>query len=147
MFQRLKEKDFTITEYLNAKAKGALDELTINSSAARTKKSPKKSDAAKKVKVDTKRETLKMFQSGMSISSIAQKRSLTSGTIENHLAHFVETGEISINDVVTEMHQKMIRRAVRSFSKAYTISEVKAMLPDDYSYAEIKMVIADMARE
>lgn len=147
VFQRLKEKDFTITEYLNAKAKGALDELTINSSAARTKKSPKKSDAAKKVKVDTKRETLKMFQSGMSISSIAQKRSLTSGTIENHLAHFVETGEISINDVVTEMHQKMIRGAVRSFSKAYTISEVKAMLPDDYSYAEIKMVIADMARE
>ncbi len=146
VFQRLRDKDFTITEYLNAKAKSTLDELTTTASVAKLPRA-KKEDAPKKTKTDTKRETLKMHQAGMSISDIAQKRSLTTGTIENHLAHFVETGEIGINDVVPETRQKIVRGIVRSVNRAYSLSELKAMLPDDYSYAEIKMVIADMARE
>ena len=76
--------------------------------------------------------------------SIAAARSLTVGTIENHLAHFVETGELKIGDVVSTQHQKMIRGIIKSFDKAYALSDVKNLLPDDYTYAEIKLVIADI---
>ena len=72
---------------------------------------------------------------------------LLMATLHRLSAHFVETGEIGINDVVPETRQKIVRGIVRSVNRAYSLSELKAMLPDDYSYAEIKMVIADMARE
>jgi hypothetical protein len=69
------------------------------------------------------------------------------GTIENHLAHFVELGELKVGEVVSTQHQKIIRGIVRSFDKAYSLSDVKNLLPNDYSYAEIKLVIADMNKE
>lgn len=143
VFKRMKDTDFTVTAYLNAKAKGALDEISI---AASSSKKKSKEDAPKKVKVDTKQETLRMYRSGMSIADIAQKRSLAQSTIGSHLAHFVSTGQLHIDDFVSQMHQKTIREAIKSFSKAYAPSDVKAMLPDDYTYMEIKMVMADMEK-
>ena len=63
------------------------------------------------------------------------------------MAHFVETGELKIGDVVSTQHQKMIRGIIKSFDKAYALSDVKNLLPDDYTYAEIKLVIADIRSE
>ena len=100
-----------------------------------------KEEKPKKVKVDTKAETLKMYREGMSVKDIAAARSLTSGTIESHLAHYVGTGELNINDFVSTSHQVIIRGVIKSFGiKAHTISDIKNALPPDYTYAEIKMV-------
>lgn len=88
-----------------------------------------------------------MFREGKSIEAIAKERSLTTGTIENHLAHYVEKGDLKVGEVVSTQHQKIIRGIVRSFDKAYSLSDVKNLLPNDYSYAEIKLVIADMNKE
>lgn len=156
VFSRLLPTGFTVREFLNAKAKAALDKSVLASSSAQSKsaqnsasKSAKRSvritkEEPKKVKVDTKRETFKLFRNGMTIKDIAKERSLTVGTIENHLAHFVEQGELNINEVVTTQHQKIIRGIIKSFDKAYALSDVKNLLPNDYTYAEIKLVIADM---
>ena len=112
------------------------------------RKKPKveKEETPKKMKVDTKRETLKLFLDGKPIKEIAAMRSLTVNTIENHLAHFVTEGELKIGDVVSTQHQKIIRGIVKSFNKAYALSDVKNLLPPDYTYAEIKLVIAYMNR-
>lgn len=149
IFSRLKDVGFTVRDFLNAKAKAALDDSLFDSSATPKKKSARKikEEKPKKVKVDTKLQTFKLFTSGKSIKEIANERSLTVGTIENHLAHYVEQGELNINDIVTPQHQKIIRGIIRSFDKAYALSEVKSLLPPDYSYAEIKLVIADMKRD
>lgn len=143
VFQRMKDTNFTVTAYLNAKAKGALDELIVAASSSKKKTAE---DAPKKTKVDTKQETLKMYLSGMSIADIAQKRSLTKGTIGSHLSHFISTGQLHIDDFVSPMHQKTIRDAIKSFNKAYALSDVKAILPNDCTYMEIKMVVADMEK-
>ena len=106
-----------------------------------------KEDKPKKEKVDTKALTFKMFRDGKTLKEIAAERSLTVGTVENHLAHFVEQGELEIGEVVSSQHQKIIRGIVKTFNKAYSLSEVKNLLPNDYTYTEIKLVIADMKRE
>lgn len=168
IFSRLHQQGFTVRDFLSAKAKAALDDTlfasssssssTSKSSRSSASKSSKRSSAIsrdgkeskeekpKKAKVDTKLQTFTLFLSGKTIKEIATERSLTVGTIENHLAHYVEKGELDINDIVNPQHQKIIHGLLASFDRAYTLSEVKNLLPSDYTYAEIKLVIADMKR-
>ena len=147
IFARLEEKGFSIRDFLSAKAKAALDEVVIGEEVEKKRKKKVKEDKPKKEKVDTKALTFKMFRDGKTLKEIAAERSLTVGTVENHLAHFVEQGELEIGEVVSSQHQKIIRGIVKTFNKAYSLSEVKNLLPNDYTYAEIKLVIADMKRE
>jgi hypothetical protein len=145
VFSRLKDEGFSIRDFLVAKAKAALDEVKVEDEKVKTKK--EKVEKPKKEKVDTKSLTFKMFREGKNIKEIAVERSLTVGTVENHLAYFVEQGDLKVDEVVNVQHQKIIRGIVKSFDRAYSLSEVKNLLPNDYSYAEIKLVIADMNRE
>lgn len=147
IFARLEEKGFSIRDFLSAKAKAALDEVLIGEEVEKKRKKKVKEEKPKKEKVDTKALTFKMFRDGKTLKEIAAERSLTVGTVENHLAHFVEQGELEIGEVVSSQHQKIIRGIVKTFNKAYSLSEVKNLLPNDYTYAEIKLVIADMKRE
>lgn len=147
IFARLEEKGFSIRDFLSAKAKAALDEVVIGEEVEKKRKKKVKEDKPKKEKVDTRALTFKMFRDGKTLKEIATERSLTVGTVENHLAHFVEQGELEIGEVVSSQHQKIIRGIVKTFNKAYSLSEVKNLLPNDYTYAEIKLVIADMKRE
>lgn len=147
IFARLEEKGFSIRDFLSAKAKAALDEVVIGEEVEKKRKKKVKEDKPKKEKVDTRALTFKMFRDGKTLKEIAAERSLTVGTVENHLAHFVEKGELEIGEVVSSQHQKIIRGIVKTFNKAYSLSEVKNLLPNDYTYAEIKLVIADMKRE
>lgn len=147
IFARLEEKGFSIRDFLSAKAKAALDEVVIGEEVEKKRKKKVKEEKPKKEKVDTKALTFKMFRDGKTLKEIAAEKSLTVGTVENHLAHFVEQGELEIGEVVSSQHQKIIRGIVKTFNKAYSLSEVKNLLPNDYTYAEIKLVIADMKRE
>lgn len=147
IFARLEEKGFSIRDFLSAKAKAALDEVVIGEEVEKKRKKKVKEDKPKKEKVDTRALTFKMFRDGKTLKEIAAERSLTVGTVENHLAHFVEKGELEIGEVVSSQHQKIIRGIVKTFNKAYSLSEVRNLLPNDYTYAEIKLVIADMKRE
>ena len=168
IFKRMRGTDFTITDYLNAKAKAALDDLQMESRSTRRKSRTPfddeysdvdlpmmygqergggkgksgKSSKPKKEKVDTKTQTLALFQQGLSVEEIAKQRSLTTTTIESHLSSYVASGEVDINRFVSQSHQKMIAGVIRSFHKAYTLSEVKSLLPDDYTFGEIRMVQA-----
>lgn len=158
IFARLLEQSFTVRSYLSAKAKSLLDEVVMKDEGKKAKDEGRKAkgkknidpetglEIPKKTKVDTKAETLRMYREGMSFKEIAAARSLTVGTIENHLAHFVGTGDLQVSDIVSTDHQNIIRGTVRSFDKAYTLSDIKNQLPPDYTYAEIKLVIADMGK-
>lgn len=146
IFSRLKDQGFTIRDFLSAKAKAALDEVAVEKDKVKKAKKEKE-EKPKKEKVDTRGLTFKMFRDGKSIKEIADERSLTVNTIENHLAHFVEQGEMKVSELVSTQHQKIIRGIVKSLDKAYSLSDVKNLLSNDYTYAEIKLVIADMKKE
>jgi ATP-dependent DNA helicase RecQ len=110
-------------------------------SPKREQKSRTKRDANGK---DTFRTTLEMFQNGMSISEIAGARELSKQTIETHLVRFIPTGEIKIEDLVQENKIEAIRNALVKFSDSNALSPIKEHLGDDYTYGEIRAVLATM---
>lgn len=131
---------FSVKEYLQDKAKASLFDLdTGKKKKKRDQQKEKKESQEKKVKVDTRLVSLQYYHQGMSIQKIAEERNLSVPTIEDHLSRFVGDGTLDINEFVSKEHQILIRRAISSFDKAYTLSDVKAIVPD-CSYFEIKCV-------
>jgi uncharacterized protein YpbB len=91
-------------------------------------------------KGETKLISLQMFREGKSIADIAKARDLTLTTIESHLAHFVYTGEVKIQDVVAEKKIAPILQALEE-TGGQSSSPVKEKLGKDYSWGEIRAVI------
>jgi len=92
-------------------------------------------------KIDTKTASFELYKSGKDIASIAKERNLSTSTINGHLAHFVSTGEIDINELVDKKKQKIINDAAAK----YGIASHKTLidnLPNDISYGELRMVLA-----
>ncbi|WP_423127888.1 helix-turn-helix domain-containing protein [Gaoshiqia sp. Z1-71] len=90
--------------------------------------------------LDSKETSLHLFQQGLTVAEIAQKRQMAQSTIEGHLAHFVGLGELDINRLVDPQKRKVIAElAVRK--PGSSLGELKAALGSSYSYAEIRYVI------
>ena len=96
---------------------------------------------------DTYQISLEMFRSGLSIKEIAESRAINTSTVENHLARFISTGKVELHELVPESKIGPIREAVVKFNHTGALSPVKEFLGDDYSYGEIKAVIAAMQME
>jgi ATP-dependent DNA helicase RecQ len=93
---------------------------------------------------DTYHNSLDLFREGKSVAEIAQERGLGISTIENHLARFIATGELSLDQFVSIEKAETIREAVLKFSDSGALSPIKGYLGDGYSYGEIRAVIASM---
>jgi len=94
---------------------------------------------------DTRLESLKLFRSGKAIAEIAAQRGLSPATIENHLAYFVQSGETDVRALVDEAKIPLIKDAVESYG-AERLAPLKEVLGENYSYGEIRAVIAWMQR-
>ena len=97
--------------------------------------------ADRKPKTDTKAESFRLFREGMSIGAIAEVRSLTTQTIEGHLAHYVQTGDINIKELVSLEKLILIEPVIKEFNGG-AISPVKEKLGDKVSFGDIKFAIA-----
>lgn len=95
---------------------------------------------------DTRTETFTMYRQGKSIPEIAAARGLSPMTIEGHLSHFIESGEIDILEIVPQQKIPAIKDAVESYG-SQMLSPLKQILGDDYSYGEIKAVISWMNKD
>jgi len=89
----------------------------------------------------TKDTSLDRFNNGLTIARIAQERGLEQSTIEGHLSFFVEKGELDINKLLSPEKQQAIEKGL-VVDHNNSLSEVKNALGDDYSYGEIKMMLA-----
>ncbi len=149
VFKYIGSDGFSVKSYLSAKAKSSLEELRVPVKKAEAPSvddlevvaKNKKDKKVKRQKGDSERETLAMFREGKTIDEIAKERSLTKSTIESHLASFIPTGEVALDDIVAKERQIAILNAAMKFSneeRSYTV--VKESLPDDYSYGEIRLV-------
>jgi len=94
----------------------------------------------------TKQESFNMYKSGKTIEEIAALRELSPTTIQSHLCHFIQTGEMEVSEMVAPEKMPAIQDAIASYG-AQALSPLKEVLGDDYSYAEIKAVVAWMNRE
>ena len=100
-------------------------------------KQPKK---PKEPKPKTQEVTLSLFRQGLSPKQIAKERGLTAGTIFGHLAQYVATGEVSLDAIITPAHQKAILRIIRMVAPTNNINAIKALCPEDVTFAEIKLM-------
>jgi ATP-dependent DNA helicase RecQ len=96
---------------------------------------------------DTFAITLKMFRESKPIPEIALLRGLAISTIEGHLARFIESGEVELEEVVPAHKIKPIRNALIELNSENAIGPVKEFLGDEYSYGEIRAVAADFLRQ
>ena len=144
-FKRIGDEGFSVKGYLSAKAKASLDDLKPEKEKKEKKEKPEKEVKVKRQKGDSERETLAMFKAGSTIDEIAAVRSLTKGTIIGHLVSFIPTGEVSVDMLVTPERQKVIKDSFANVSddEERKLTVVKSSLPDDYSYAEIRLVLAN----
>lgn len=90
--------------------------------------------------------SLRMFRDGLSIQQIADERELSTNTIETHLVKFIPTGEIGLSEIVPENKIETIRNAILELSSENGITPIKEYLGEDFSYGEIRAVIADFMR-
>ncbi len=96
-----------------------------------------------KEKVDTKAETYKLYKEGKKITEIAAARNLSAGTIEGHLAHYVERGIISVEELVSKEKIILIEPLAKSL-EGNSVTPLKEQLGNGVSYGEIKLVIASL---
>ncbi len=103
-------------------------------------------EKSNEAKTDTKTISFNLFKEGKTIAEIAEERNFTVGTIEAHLAHFVQAGEINIDEVVTPQKQKLIKEAAR----VHGLESFKVLfdsLPAGTTYGEIRLVMATVREQ
>lgn len=86
--------------------------------------------------------SLAAFKAGMSVAQIAETRGLAVSTIETHLARFIPTGEVKLEELVAAHKIEPIRKAIIELNAETAIGPVKEFLGEDYTYGEIRAVAA-----
>ena len=102
-----------------------------------------KIDKKKPEKGSSHRESLLLFKEGNSIDEIARLRNLAISTIQLHLISFIPKGEIKLEEIMEEKKIKLITSVIEANPSALS-SELKIILGDDFSYAEIRAVIVSL---
>ena len=161
LLERMADEGFSITAYLRQKQIAmldAMDEQKIkgkgrsNSSSTGGKKARSvKEKKEKVVKEKTWVVSLRLFRQGMNPDLIAKERGLTVGTVIGHLARYIPTGEVLLEDLIAPDHMAIIEQVIRQLSSssgvpasAISTSAVKALCPDDVSYDEIRLTMSQM---
>ncbi len=98
-----------------------------------------------KPKGESQRLSLELFLEGKTISEIARQRAYAPSTIEGHLAGFVASGELDIEKLIPLEKIGMIR-AYFVRTENTSLTEAKAVLGEDVSYGEIRMVMNHMTK-
>jgi ATP-dependent DNA helicase RecQ len=128
--------DFLPSIISYAKQNGLNSQINLKR-VRRERKKPPKLD-------DTYTISLRLFQSGKSINEIAQMRDLNKSTIETHLVRFIPSGEVKLDDLVPMDKATEIVKAVVKFGESEALSPIKEYLGENYSFGEIRAVLAAM---
>jgi hypothetical protein len=88
---------------------------------------------------ETKRISLELFKSGLDIGQISVDRGLTIGTVETHLISFIKTGEITLNELVTEEEVLIIEKAMNEI-KNHPDKKIIDLVDNTITWAKIHAV-------
>ena len=118
-------------------------------------------EKGKNVKTNTRQISLDLFSKGLSVARIAEERGLVENTIQNHLATFVEKGELAVEKVISREKQQLIEEKIAAVQKQFAVQKqsgdqgqsgarsgfiktIKNQLGDACSYGEITLVLAHL---
>ena len=108
--------------------------LKVRTAAEKKKKEPKP---------DTKLLSFELYNEGKTLAEIAKERGLSLGTVEGHLAYYVSTQQLDVAKLVKPNKIRNITDAVES-QKTKSMATIREFLGKDYSFGEIKMVLASL---
>jgi ATP-dependent DNA helicase RecQ len=91
--------------------------------------------------------TAQMFAQGLTPAQIAAQRGLSESTVYNHLAQLIGEGAVSLSAVVPEAIAAQVRAAIVLVCDVSALAPIKAHLPDDISYSQIRCVVETWKRE
>lgn len=95
-------------------------------------------------KSSTVQETLELYNQGLTLQEIAEKRSLSINTIASHVEKLILAGEnIDISSFVPEEQQAMITEVMLDVGPEF-LRPIKEQLGDVFSYEQIRLVRAQM---
>jgi len=90
---------------------------------------------------ETVKETQRLFLEKKSIEEISKIRSLSEGTIYEHLEILIKNKILNVNNVVRNDKIEEINNLIKN-SNFDKLKDMKEQLNDDISYGEIKLVLA-----
>jgi ATP-dependent DNA helicase RecQ len=90
----------------------------------------------------TLRQTLVMFKEGLTPAQIASSRGLAESTIYTHLARLITEGHIQLNEVVPSEIEAQIAQAIMQVENITALSPLKAILPSEITFGQIRCVLA-----
>ncbi|MDZ4878933.1 MAG: ATP-dependent DNA helicase RecQ [Chroococcidiopsis cubana SAG 39.79] len=92
------------------------------------------------IPTDTEQFTLHLYQQGLSVAEIAQKRDLRPTTIIRHLSDLVEKNQdVDLDRLVNRDRQIKICQALEKLGDI-SLTPIREYLGEDYSYDEIRLV-------
>jgi hypothetical protein len=94
-----------------------------------------------KVATDTKKISLDLFRENKSIEEIATHRNLTVSTIEGHLAHYIQTGELPVDQFLSETELDEITHVIKNTDDP-RLANLKELLDHKYGYGKLRMAMA-----
>lgn len=100
----------------------------------------------KEPKPNTYELTRQLLDQGLALEEIAKERGLALTTIEGHVARFIKDGEYKATDFVSkEKYDEIVDYFESTGDKSLSIA--KDVLGDEFSYGEIKMVLAELEKQ
>jgi len=88
------------------------------------------------------KQTMNLYYQGFTVAAIAAKRALAPNTVWDHLIeHASLNKEFDVTPLVSMPKQKMIKEMIEKFG-AEKAKPIKLALPDEYTYEEIRLVLA-----
>jgi hypothetical protein len=141
---KMAEKGYTVDNYLHEKQMSMLDALGEDDVKSKRQRKPKAPKAPKEVKPKTWEVSFQLYQQGMKPDLIAKSRALTLSTVIGHLVRYVESGEVSFDDLVPVEHQQAIERIAHKIGFDNGSTAIKNLCPPDITYDEIRLVLQRM---
>ena len=149
LLTKMAEQGYTVSTYLREKQMSMLDALDAEAprrnggkASAKGKKKAKEPQVPKEPKPKTWEVSLALYRQGMKLEEIARERSLTQGTVMNHLTRYLATGEVAIDDLVPPDHQRDIAAVIQRIGTAEGTTAIKELCPPDITYDEIRLMLA-----
>jgi hypothetical protein len=93
----------------------------------------------------TSMETFVAFTDGFTIEQIAENRKLTPGTIQGHLANAISAGKLKLIDVMDAEKGLIILKAIAD-NPDKTLTELKATMPEEFTYGDLRLGLAQAER-
>jgi ATP-dependent DNA helicase RecQ len=113
------------------------------------KQAKREKKAKAPIKADTGRfnntyqVTLDMHRQGTSINEIAEQRKMSLQTIANHLAQFVESGDLRVEDFVSRSKIENLKNLIDKYGYM-SLKTIKDNAGDDITYNDIRFVVSSI---